>query len=72
MKNTVARAAHVYYRANVRVWNTLRRSRAASFAVAIGVYLAFTFGLSVTGHTEAAWIAIIVIGVPLLVAGWAT
>lgn len=69
--NAIARAAHVYYRANVQTWNALRRSPAGGFAVAIGAYLAFTLGLNATGHTEAAWIATVALGAPLLVAGWA-
>ncbi|WP_372344769.1 hypothetical protein [Streptomyces sp. KL116D] len=70
--NAIARTGRAYHRANVRAWNALRRSRAASFTAAIAVYLTFTLGLSATGHTEAAWIATVVIGLPLLVAGWAT
>ncbi|MGW4222998.1 hypothetical protein ACWEG1_06025 [Streptomyces bauhiniae] len=70
--NAVNRAVQSYYRANVHAWQALRRSPAASLAVAIGMYLALTLGLNATGHTEAAWIATVVLGLPLLVAGWTT
>lgn len=70
--NTIIRSARAYYRANVHVWEALRRSPIASLTAAIGLYLAVTLGLNASGHTEAAWIATVVMGVPLIVAGWTT
>lgn len=70
--NTIARAARAYYRVNVRIWEALRRSPTVSLTAAIGVYLAVTLGLNASGHTEAAWIATVVMGAPLIVAGWTT
>lgn len=70
--NAIARAAHAYHRANVRAWQSLRRSPGGGLALFIGMYLAITLGLHAAGHTEAAWIATVALGAPLLVAGWAT
>lgn len=70
--NALARAGQIYYRANVHAWNALRRSPSAGLAAAVGVYLAFTLGLNAAGHTEAAWIATVALGMPLLAAGWTT
>lgn len=70
--NTLIRAAHTYYQVNVRAWDALCRSRINRLPVLIGIYLAITLGLNASGHTEAAWVATVVMGVPLLAAGWTT
>jgi hypothetical protein len=68
--NTITRAARAYYRFNIRTWEALRRSRAAQLPALIGWYLAITLGLNASGHMTAAWIATVVLGLPLLAAGW--
>ena len=70
--NVMTRAARSYYRVNVQAWEALCRSRAATLPVLIVLYLAVTFGLSVSGHTEAAWVATVCLGIPLLAVGWLT
>jgi hypothetical protein len=70
--NTIIRAAHAYHRANIQAWQALRRSPAGRLPGLIGLYLAITLGLNASGHTEAAWIATVALGVPLLAAGWTT
>ncbi|MEV4861466.1 hypothetical protein [Streptomyces ossamyceticus] len=68
----IVRAARAYYRANVRAWEALARSPINRLPVLIGMYLAATLSLNASGHTEAAWVATVVMGVPLIVAGWTT
>jgi hypothetical protein len=68
--NALARAASAYYRVNVRAWDALRRSRINRLPVLIAVYLAITLGLNFSGHTEAALIATVALGPPLLAVGW--
>jgi len=70
--NAIARAARAYYRVNVRAWAALVRSPLNRLPVLIVMYLAVTLGLNASGHTEAAWVAMVVMGIPLLVAGWTT
>ena len=70
--SAMIRAARAYYRVNVRAWDALRRSPISRLPALIGLYLAVTLGLNASGHTQAAWIATIVIGLPLLAAGWTT
>jgi hypothetical protein len=66
----IIRAARAYYQANVHVWEALRRSPVNRLSVLIGVYLTATLSLNASGHTEAAWVATVVMGVPLIAAGW--
>lgn len=70
--NTITRAAHTYYRVNVRAWDFLCRSRINRLPLLIGMYLAITLGLNASGHMTAAWIATVALGLPLLAAGWTT
>jgi hypothetical protein len=70
--NTITRAVRAYYRFNVRTWEALVRSPANRLPVLVGIYLAVVLGLSASGHTEAAWVATVVMGAPLLAAGWMT
>jgi hypothetical protein len=70
--NAITRAARAYYRGNIQVWEALRRSPAGQLPGLIGLYLALTIGLNLSGHTTAAWVATVAIGIPLLAAGWTT
>lgn len=67
---TLIRAAHAYHRATIQAWRALRRSPAGQLPGLVGLYLAVTLGLNASGHTAAAWTATVVIGIPLLAAGW--
>lgn len=70
--NTMIRAARAYHRVNLQAWQALRGTPLGQLPGLIGIYLAITLGLNASGHTEAAWIATVAIGIPLLVAGWTT
>ncbi|MET8694725.1 hypothetical protein ABZV65_19530 [Streptomyces bauhiniae] len=68
--SAMSRAVQSYYRANVHAWQALRRTPLGRLPGVIGLYLAITLGLNASGHLAAAWIATVVLGLPLLVAGW--
>lgn len=70
--NTITRAARAYHRFNMQAWQGLRRSPLGQLPGLVGMYLAVTLGLNASGHTAAAWIATVAIGIPLLVAAWTT
>ncbi|MFI1535547.1 hypothetical protein [Streptomyces anandii] len=70
--NAISQAARAYGRANVQAWQALRRSPLGRLPGLIGLYLGITLGLNASGHTAAAWIATVGLGLPLLAAGWTT